>query len=119
MNEKLDIESVGITVEQIKKSFTKKDVDKIISTYKKMAFNIQELFINQYGFKKVDNEYLELKIDNSLIELRIVEMVDCVYLSLGVWENNNHMSIYMGDKIETVYFVVKLLIEKLGGKNES
>lgn len=102
-----------LSEKQLQESCTKKDYAKIAHTYKQMASAAQELFTTSFGFKKVDCEYLELTIGDNLLELRITDLINCVFISIGIWQENNHSMIYRGSSIKTSYVVVKQLIKRL------
>ena len=104
MQKELNTPLLGLSEKQLKERCTKMDTAKIAHAYNQMATSAQELFTTSFDFKKVDCEYLELTIEENLL-------IDCVYISIGIWEGNNHSVVYRGSSIKTSYGVVKQLIE--------
>ena len=111
MQKELNTPLLGLSEKQLKERCTKMDTAKIAHTYNQMATSAQELFTTSFDLKKVDCEYLELTIEENLLEVRIAGLIDCVYISIGIWEGNNHSVVYRGSSIKTSYGVVKQLIE--------
>lgn len=113
MKEELNINFVDSNGEIIL-SRTKKDDEKISRVYRNMSDLVRKLFVKEFGFKIVGNEYLELQINNHLLELRITNLMDSVYLSFGIWENRQLTNIYRGSSVTKVYYIVKVLIKTNG-----
>lgn len=112
MQEELNTSLLGLSEKQLLETRTKKDDSKIANTYNRMALIAQDLFATSFGFKKVDREYLELTIGEKLLEVRITDLIDCVYISIGIWEGSKHSVVYRGSSIKTSYGVVKQLIKR-------
>lgn len=112
MQEELNTSLLGFSEKQLQKSCTKKANAKIAKAYEQMALIVQDLFTTSFGFKKVDREYLELTIGENLLEVRITDLIDCVYISIGIWEGREHSVVYRGSSIKTSYGVVKQLIKR-------
>ena len=91
------------------------DQRKLNTTYRKIANTIQDFFIEDFKFNRVDKEYLELKLGDDLLELRVFLLLDGVHMSVNFFKGKEVESYLSMISIEETYKTVKNIVKENKG----